>query len=782
MPLGHKMRRAAAQGWPTYNLNITDGTFTPYGMLNENPTGYPYGAGLMSQCEYKTVDDNPQGDRHITDNRTAIVGNFSSYMDIDAGTAIVIWRNEQAIPGTYDPTIVANIVSFDGTGQNYISLEQGRYIAFRKLSVGICYSTAFSANPGDLNLIIARWDYNTIDGTNYLSVAINNSIAYNITSNAWGAYNLFGFLLGDDWSGVNAVAAQGMIVGLAVYPWAIYDGTYGLKRNGSTTNELDAIWNGGAIVDPAIVLGPTALMGIPFNGSQEKFVTGTGNAWSWPYKDNLITPADAYSYTTYASSNWNTEGSPATGPADISSSEQVYQTGGYEWSSNAVDQGINIDVSVNAADSFYINVMAHSDGTGVPRAILYDQTGGVEIAHLDGRSSSTKTDIDELIFTGVAPAGCSTLRVKIVNTQASGKVYFHRVLLHPNVLTNPGFEGTYVDKSGGGGGTVDIAPDWENFGLDTTGIDTASKDTVTHVRSGSASQYIKVASTASIGIKCDTTGATQDKFYGIGGHNYEIDDGVHVIRSPNTTHYRRQGQAAASIGQTLSASHYGSWQHRHEVAVAGSAASPILQNISNSQSAEWWADDYYIVELNDVSLTSNPASYTNCLEPRDAAITQGVRVAGGTWWVIDPSADITAKKGKLRWQAEPRHTPGEIGYWNSAPVIFELNDGSGWKIVLAMTGAAGARTLKLNITTGLGSVGSDWTIASSGEFDPGTRYLMELEYIMGNYMALLLDGVEKINQDLSTMSPAFNNAPTILMVGNANGAYQCMDMIFSAPE
>jgi hypothetical protein len=56
--------------------------------------------------------------------------------------------------------------------------------------------------------------------------------------------------------------------------------------------------------------------------------------------------------------------------------------------------------------------------------------------------------------------------------------------LNNEVLVNPGFEGTYDTEAAG----IDIAPDWNNLGLDA-GTDTAAKETTT-IHGGSASQSI----------------------------------------------------------------------------------------------------------------------------------------------------------------------------------------------------------------------------------------------------------------------------------------------------
>jgi hypothetical protein len=96
---------------------------------------------------------------------------------------------------------------------------------------------------------------------------------------------------------------------------------------------------------------------------------------------------------------------------------------------------------VTAGQDVVIRGIVHSDGTAQPQLILYDQTNGVEIGSLYGTTTSTKDHPDNLLFTGEAPAGCTTIRVKLVNAAASrGTNYWHQVEVYRNYVDNPSFE------------------------------------------------------------------------------------------------------------------------------------------------------------------------------------------------------------------------------------------------------------------------------------------------------------------------------------------------------
>jgi hypothetical protein len=57
-----------------------------------------------------------------------------------------------------------------------------------------------------------------------------------------------------------------------------------------------------------------------------------------------------------------------------------------------------------------------------------------------------------------------------------------------DLLTNGGMEGTYDDESSGGGGTINVAPNWDNLNCETDGTDTLDESADAH--GGSSSQQI----------------------------------------------------------------------------------------------------------------------------------------------------------------------------------------------------------------------------------------------------------------------------------------------------
>ena len=71
-------------------------------------------------------------------------------------------------------------------------------------------------------------------------------------------------------------------------------------------------------------------------------------------------------------------------------------------------------------------------------------------------------------------------------------------------------EGPYDDESGGGGGTVNVAPGWDKLNVLTDGTDTLDESATAH--SGSKSQQINVAAAAR-GIVSSANVFTSGKFY-----------------------------------------------------------------------------------------------------------------------------------------------------------------------------------------------------------------------------------------------------------------------------
>jgi len=121
------------------------------------------------------------------------------------------------------------------------------------------------------------------------------------------------------------------------------------------------------------------------------------------------------------------------------------------------------------------------------------------------------------------------------------------IALGAELLTNGGFEGVYDDESSGGGGTVNIAPNWNNFGSELDGTDTLDETADAH--GGSKAQEITV-NAANEGVTSAATivFASGKRYYfelyikGVAGKVRIFDGAAAIIDetfTPSTGAYRR---------------------------------------------------------------------------------------------------------------------------------------------------------------------------------------------------------------------------------------------------
>lgn len=133
--------------------------------------------------------------------------------------------------------------------------------------------------------------------------------------------------------------------------------------------------------------------------------------------------------------------------------------------------------------SFHGRFFAPDTPNGASRLVDVDLAAALGITVTQANLSAGWNDVE---FTFEAADTSTTIDLgsgSVTNTEAG---YWDEVSILANLV--PGsMEGVYEDESGGGGGTVDVAPGWNASGIETGGSDELSKET-TIVHSGSASQ------------------------------------------------------------------------------------------------------------------------------------------------------------------------------------------------------------------------------------------------------------------------------------------------------
>jgi len=123
--------------------------------------------------------------------------------------------------------------------------------------------------------------------------------------------------------------------------------------------------------------------------------------------------------------------------------------------------------------------------------------------------------------------------------------YWDSVELRENLIVNGGMEGVYDDESGGGAGTINVAPGWNNSGCETDGTDTLDKE-ATIVHSGSASQKIDVDGSAE-GIITESAPSL------VVGKSYTLSCYMYVTSGEGRLQVFSSGGANKTVSSTVSA-------------------------------------------------------------------------------------------------------------------------------------------------------------------------------------------------------------------------------------
>ena len=138
--------------------------------------------------------------------------------------------------------------------------------------------------------VVISWDSkNTLDGTNYIRISINDAHTFGATTQ----------LAVDDPQSTIAVGSSGtagsadaLIEGFCISRVPFYDGSYGCPMWFDESGPVDviaAIYAAGAGADPAQIFGSwDCTLFLPTDQATGALTTGTGEAWSHPHGSELI--------------------------------------------------------------------------------------------------------------------------------------------------------------------------------------------------------------------------------------------------------------------------------------------------------------------------------------------------------------------------------------------------------------------------------------------------------------------------------------------------------------
>lgn len=558
---------------------------------------------------------------------------------------------------------------------------------------------------GDARVIAVSVDTKrVIDATNYGRVSINDVATFGMTSQPTASVPAT-FYLGSN-NGTSSLS--GIYEGATVCRRVLYDGTYGVQPSDGdyAADELAAIYNAGAFRDPAKVVPTEDIVYQLAPKARSGALTTTDEGWSFPHSSNLLT--SGHMLTTYASSGWGAQGTPSAGPADIADAANKVYGGGYQFTSDAANEGITQTLTVAAGADVWVSAWAHGDANSQPALVLYDVDGSAEIGRVVSGVAGAYADVDapwRAELTCEAPAGCTHIAVRVINLAASGVVYVHQAMALPNLLSNPSFETA--------GAAPPVAADW----VDTVGSGTIA-DEATLMRSGAHAIKLTRGAADDTLVGQDETG-TASRRYRLG--LFMRGDGTNAPR------YSLYDAGSASLLVPLTTlAITAAWQRAARVFMAPATVAAMTARLypGNANGAIGYGDDVSLLLMDTVALTVTPAAASSLINGADRA----ARVTSG---------QLGRASGRVAFGYTPTWSAANAAKGQSVSYIFyALQDASNflhvWRLAnllyLAYKAAGGAYQ----------SANSDIT----GAWDAGVAKRVEIVYNPAG-VYILLDGVKR---------------------------------------
>jgi hypothetical protein len=709
------------------------------GMAKRDALG-PFDAAPIVQGDpndaYSLVDDL------LTYSRgSQVTGNFYRNMDTAQGSVVLWWTPEYSS------------ASLSGPGDHFIWYAGAPYSLayeydtdrFRFVAGGQSLTVGAALTAGTAYCLVARWDTrNSLDGTNYLALSINGATTYGATSQPAASAPDANLVLGSDGT---TGASSGVIEGLTVYRRLLFDGTRG--TDAANGNEIALMYNSGVGDDPSIVTGSwDVVFSLPTDSQRGALASGAGQAWSHPHQSNLIpgnTNRGGFMLAgAPATDGWSNEGAPSS-VTPLAAADKIFD-GGYQTTSSGADEGIRQDVAVGAGDDWVVRALAHSDGTCQPTVVLYDQTNLAEIGRLTGTTSSTRSQPDVLAFTGQAPAGAATLRVKLVNAAAAGTCYWHQVEVLASTVSNPSME-TWQ------GTDPDIPVDWTDGGMEAG---TPTRETTT-VHSGTSAFRFNGGPDLDR-AQYDPGLGTNGEFRAFGIFAYYVFGQAPFPAWGGSTVWYRQSSASQNFDLFLEADP-GAWKQRMGVGRTDGAGDPTFYVGQFNSAGDFIIDDFYGFSLTAVSLSVTPASSTGSLEN-----TSELRVDGRDIYVENGVGEMTTTAGLVSFSWRPRHSPAQAVSFaettaDDAYIAAFLGDANDYIQVYWDSVNTIRMRYSMNGTTATGTWNAGAVIVG------GTKYSLEVAFTGGGSMTFKVDGITRIT--LAAIPAAFGTAANNVYYGSS---------------
>lgn len=634
-------------------------------------------------------------------------------------------------------------------------------------SLSASYTNLLSPGIKDASLGVApSWDAGngwTFNGsTQYLSTGWNwsgpnDTILTKFTNSA-----NTGIIIGATDGGAAAAKIQAHDSGIfLIYnSWALYFPSFSTSAVLGYSNRdvyKDGVLVGsGAAQNSGSFTWPMTIGANNDNGSISSYWGGKMQAVA--IYETTLTSTQAIALSNAMSSLSSSTPPPALTPPNsitaLSASEKVF-AGGYKFTSTGANQGISRSFTATSGGDYVLRALGHSDGTCSPQVKITRADGTTEISHLNGTTTSTRTDPDVYIFTWESPAAEAN-QIQLINTASSGTCYWHQVEVLSNNFNNPSFE------SGSGDPWIPVGWNVGTDGPNSPGESIQGTD----ANSGSSSfEYVNAGGGCCTQIWQSGIVPIVGGYYALGGFTKQtsgtsIPKLVPYNQQPNLYYQSSTSTFDAFTGTTTI------WKNQSGVARVNVAVWNSAMGIWSPGTLNARIDDVYAFQLSDVSLTVTPASEANSTE------STGLRV-DGTDTLTQTIDTITSTGGSIKFKFTPRHSfatadlfgvtqPAIATFYGDADDYIKLYRES--DTVLRLRGVFNGTTVNADYST--------------PTLNAGTTYELKIAYTNGGNLILYVDGTSRAT---ASGVVAFGTTPTTAYFGSDNSGANQYDATFTEP-
>jgi hypothetical protein len=318
------------------------------------PTG-PFAAALVVQGKLGASNAN---DFISLTPGTAISGYFYPKIDMYQGT-VVLWITLEW--NGNDGLVHRFFREYQQGSFNVTKWSDNKIYFFFAGGGGSTSVSTESWLAGNTYCLVCRWDTkNTLDGTNYMCVSVDDVHTFSTTS-APQAGLVTGINIGANTT--TQEPANALIQGLTIYRRPLFDGAYGCDVGNG--DEINLIYNAGSGTDPTEITGSfDVCLCVPTNATPGALTTGSTDAWSMPHGSELL--IDAFCQRAYASSAWADVGTPVT-PVSCA----------FNGTSTSIDCGSEASVDNLQDAAFTAEAWINASGWGMnSQGVIFTKCGG----------------------------------------------------------------------------------------------------------------------------------------------------------------------------------------------------------------------------------------------------------------------------------------------------------------------------------------------------------------------------------------------------------------------